>query len=285
MALVFAKTLEEYREKVSAPHMGVYGVGGTGKTSLAIAAARPPLCWRVLLVDFDHKPLPNDCEAAIYSAGGMYSRGDRVKDIVDLAGQVRAKKEKPFDLLVLDGLTALNREDVSDRVGGIRDPRAAYGAVMREMFGASELVKSTGIPGLSTLIEGWIPMFIRREADESKKNYGEIIGEGWVPENERRYIPALPKALVINWPAIYTVMARLRVAQPNGNVEPGARWLQTIPSKQEDAKTEYASLSPGLYLPEGVNGAALLFYPWLKQMGRATPELEKYWASYQAKRK
>ncbi len=271
------KDLESYRAKHPAPHMGLYGPGGVGKTESVCSACRPPLNWRVLMLNTEDKALPEGLAQEIYAKGGRIYLVQEPADLQEAAREARGggNAEKPYDVIVVDGWTVLNRDTVYSQ--DARDRRQIYFATEIAMHQALRELRTTGLPILSTALEDWVPTILHRDAQ------GNVATEGAVPEDERFYTVRLPNALKKDWPASFESLGRLMLGRPGdrgGNPSKG-RWVPFAPKiKGYEAKTEYQVHLPGLYLPYGVNAAFLMLYPWLHDIGRLTEEQQAYWDGY-----
>ncbi len=268
------KDLESYRAKHTAPHMGLYGPGGTGKTESVCSACREPLNWRVLMLNTEDKALPEGLAQEIYAKGGRVYLVQEPADLQEAAREARAggKEDKPYDVIVVDGWTVLNRDTVYSQEAS--DRRQIYFATEIAMHQALRELRTAGLPILSTALEDWVPTILHRDTK------GNVATEGNVPENEKFFTVRLPNALKKDWPASFESLGRLMLGRPGDKAANPAsgRWVQFAPKIDHwQTKTEFQAHLPGLYIPRGANAAFMLLYPWLKDVERLTEEQQLYW--------
>lgn len=286
VAIVKMYTQDDYNRKTAAPHFGVYGKGGVGKSRLCCDLAAEPLNLRVFYLETEGKPLPDGLANLVYSRGGAVTHVDTTADLESVCGDYHTARAN-YDAVVVDGWSASNRQGIEERKA--KDARWSYLEEMRAMHRALILLKNAGNPIFSTMGETWQPTNLRRDlSDPNSKHYGEIVSEGLVPEEERKYTVGLPKALIEQWPPTFVVLGRLRVQLPRGTANPAKlRWIQLMemPGK-EDAKSEYHDDHyPGLVLPYGTNAAFLLMHPWLREVRPLSTEQQDYLDKYNAWKK
>ena len=270
MAVRRYKDVTAFHASHVAPHLGVMGAPGVGKTELVGSLARPPLNYRTLMLTTELRTLPGGLAEAIYQAGGQVAEINRVADLVEIAKEVRGAGL--YDAVVIDSYTDLNWEDIhgDDKVGEKADMGDYYTTEIA-MTQTVRLLKAAGVPLLSTLREDWVP------------NRAHDPRQGEVPEQDRKYVLRLPRSLRKDWGSKYEALGRLTLSPPSGPGSADTRWLQFAPKEGRwETKTLWEWHLPGLVIPKGECAALFLLYPWLQETGRITVEQEEYaqrWAS------